>query len=58
MAAGGWRLAAGGCVLAALSACGGGTSPTAPTISLQGVAATGQPVVGATITAQCVSGSA
>ena len=58
LAAGGWRLAAGGCVLAALSACGGGTSPTAPTISLQGVAATGQPLAAATITAQCVSGSA
>ena len=70
LAAGGWRLAAGGLVLAALSACDGGySSTTAPPdnsappaasnpIVIQGVAATGQPVVGATISAQCVSGSA
>ena len=70
LAAGGWRLAAGGLVLAALSACDGGySSTTAPPdnpappaaskpLVIQGVAATGQPVVGANIIAQCVSGSA
>ena len=79
LAAGGWRLAAGGLVLAALSACDGWPSSTtetavapstfvvqdvAPpetppsTVVIQGVAATGQPLVGASITAQCVSGSA
>ena len=62
-------MAAGGLVLAALSACDGGySSTTAPPdnsappaaskpLVIQGVAATGQPVVGATISAQCVSGS-
>ncbi len=69
---GGLRLAACGLVLATLSACGGGggssvvsTSPpvvnpsTTPTasITINGIAATGAPVTGAAITAQCLSGS-
>ena len=55
LAAGGWRLAAGGLVLAALNACGGGGDGQAnlPIVEVKGVVAVGAPVVGAVVSATC-----